>query len=1361
MNLNLRSFIICLLCLAHPVGVFSASELTFNDSGQPASLVLGDIDVLAADSSAGFNLRHSIGEKVTVTRLSKISTSGNKIRVSHPDGQPSFTFQIDTYPNHLAIHLLDAQGIGTGRDYSLSLKLDSKDVAAYALNDLMTANLGNQRGRRGVVYYPGLSWPYLWARPRGDGSRGSVVLYSNKLSGKSLDAVLAEIWSAQAAAGHMVRPAVDSWTEADVLAWVDRWVKKFRRLSVISVHPEKTEEELYEMTNKYVIPSGANRVYMFQKSWRESGMTTPRRNIFPNGKASMIAYQEYLAKHGIQLHLKSLSPQIKEEKYLSSTYVDPRIMSWVSGTLAEAVNANAATIRFRPDPASIIEMQDEDFVRIGNEVISVNNMTNTNNDVWILQGCKRGQEGTTAQSHSAGSDMAGLVQSNHSFNFEDDFGMPNSLAEEICGQYGDFLNDVKTSHLHFDGTGRMNKPSWYVREFTDYVYSRVEHPTTGSLVGKGALPAQFETKFSGAQEIYGMWAYHHMCIGIRLYEKGRKHTEIAPSMLDFHFDISDGLMKGTRRIELLGGQSGKTLSMREIDAYGLSDYCFQLFKYWVELAPVFDDADADYVAGFMTKGGNHYKGEDVLVLSKNGEGDYIYTPHRVMGRTSGKDPFIRIDQEWGAVPRFQDIPSGTTMELLNPYEKQEPQVVIHVEQGSKALKDPLIKVNSKGSLAVKGEIQPNEYMKFEGSKTVNVYDNNWNLLRSLPATVKAFTVNKGNNTVTTAAGSGSDTPDLRVQFITLGPVYVLESNKHLSGQVTSTLNAFTTAYYEGEAFASQSGANVISNEHFPYIGTGYLDMGGMGDTVTWNIPVAESGKYTLIFKYANHTAGDLPCDVSVNEVLIRNIAFSPFDKNWKVYWELASDRYNSENTGWSKYWNARVMVDLVAGSNMVNLKVTGSEGPHIDNIGVSTALAQPPGPIVNVKDHGAVGDGVTDNSQAIKNAIAACPVGGSVVFDEGIYMTGSVLLKANMTLWISENAVIRAFQDNSKFQNFSGGFFTKYFMFGSHVDNLTITGGGAIDGNSVGELWNSVKEKPRPALLGFSSSKNVTVTNVDLLNSGFWTFVPQESDSVIIDGINLSSLHGYNKDGINPLDCHDISITNSTVACTDDAICPKTYKSKGIDNLVYRNITVNSTKWKGIKFGHSTVGDFTNSLFEDIAFVHAQLGISLMSTHGANVSNIKFNRIKMSHVLTPIIILNGGGGSSSMKGITISNVEARDVYDSQGSAIMGTKKGNTIYNIEDVSLTNVSVESFKGGLSSVPNSPAEWSGGSKNPAGWPDFPAWGYYIRHVKNIVFNNVTHSVAPADARKDIVLDEVTGFEIVSTKIISDGAVGTESIH
>ena len=782
MNLKKRSFMVCLLCLVQPVVVFSASELTFDSSAQPVTLVLGGENLLGSDASTGFNLRYSNGGDVMDTRLTNISRSGNKIRVSHPDGEPSFTFRIDTYDNHLAIHLLDMQGIGTGRNYSLSLELDAKDVAAYTLNDLMTANAGNQRRRGNNTV---LSWPYLWGRPRPNGTHGSVVLYNNRLSGSARDAVLAEIWSAQGTAGHMVRPAGQAtWTPADVLSWIDRWVAKFSRIATVSVDAAN-KAELYEMTDKYLIPSGANRLYMFSTVWRgeyhldHQTMVDINTKIFPNGKSDLIAYSEYLAKHGAHLQLKSLGPQIgkNDERYISSSSVDHRLMRWCTGTLAEDVDPSATTIRFRLGPDPMVRMETEGPMRLGNEIISAGRIARTD-DVWVLENCERGYGASSAKSHRAGTEMQGIVLSNKVIDFEDDFGMPNSIAEEICGEYGDFLNEVNVGHLHFDGSGRMGIYPWYVRDFTDYIYSRVDQPVTGSTVG-GGIQANFEKQFSKAKAISGATAYHVTRIGPRLHERGRKHTELAPSMLDLHFDVSDGIKIGSRRPTFCGGQSGKRLSMETLNNYGLTEYAFGLFKYWIELAPVFDDADADYVAGFLKKAGNHYQGEDVLVLSKNGDGDYIYTPHRVMGRTSGEDAPFKIDQEWGAVPRFQNIKAPATLELLNPYQQQEPQVVIRVEHGSKALQDPLIKVNGKGELAVKGEIQANEYMKFEGGNTVKVYDNNWNLLRSLPAMAQSFTVNKGNNTVTTAAGRGSDTPDLRVQFITLGPVYVLKSNKHL------------------------------------------------------------------------------------------------------------------------------------------------------------------------------------------------------------------------------------------------------------------------------------------------------------------------------------------------------------------------------------------------------------------------------------------------------------------------------------------------------------------------------------------------------------------------------------------------------
>ena len=244
---------------------------------------------------------------------------------------------------------------------------------------------------------------------------------------------------------------------------------------------------------------------------------------------------------------------------------------------------------------------------------------------------------------------------------------------------------------------------------------------------------------------------------------------------------------------------------------------------------------------------------------------------------------------------------------------------------------------------------------------------------------------------------------------------------------------------------------------------------------------------------------------------------------------------------------------------------------------MSTAISEPPAPVINVKDHGAIGDGSTDNTEAIAKAIAACPAGGSVVFDEGVYMTGSITLKGNMTLWVSENAVIRAIQDNDKIQTypeagFAGESFVKHFLFGNRVDNLTITGGGTIDGNSVDGYLVSPKHY-RPVLLGFINSKNVTVTNLDLIYSHSWLFIPRLSDNVIIDGINIHNTH---KDGIAPLDCHDIFITNTVISSGDDALTPKSYDARGIDNLVVKNLTINHCKWKGIKFGFSSIGDFTN-----------------------------------------------------------------------------------------------------------------------------------------------------------------------------------------
>src|SRR5688500_10157455 len=68
---------------------------------------------------------------------------------------------------------------------------------------------------------------------------------------------------------------------------------------------------------------------------------------------------------------------------------------------------------------------------------------------------------------------------------------------------------------------------------------------------------------------------------------------------------------------------------------------------------------------------------------------------------------------------------------------------------------------------------------------------------------------------------------------------------------------------------------------------------------------------------------------------------------------------------------------------------------------------------INVREHGAVGDGQTLDSSAIQSAIEACAAqgGGSVYLPAGQYLTGSLFLRNNISLHLDSGAVILGSQE--------------------------------------------------------------------------------------------------------------------------------------------------------------------------------------------------------------------------------------------------------------------------------------------------------------------------------------------------------------
>ena len=68
-----------------------------------------------------------------------------------------------------------------------------------------------------------------------------------------------------------------------------------------------------------------------------------------------------------------------------------------------------------------------------------------------------------------------------------------------------------------------------------------------------------------------------------------------------------------------------------------------------------------------------------------------------------------------------------------------------------------------------------------------------------------------------------------------------------------------------------------------------------------------------------------------------------------------------------------------------------------------------PDRMVNIKDQGAVGDGLTMNTEIINSAIQACAKagGGTVLIPPGTWLTGPIRLESNINLHLEKGALVQ------------------------------------------------------------------------------------------------------------------------------------------------------------------------------------------------------------------------------------------------------------------------------------------------------------------------------------------------------------------
>lgn len=403
---------------------------------------------------------------------------------------------------------------------------------------------------------------------------------------------------------------------------------------------------------------------------------------------------------------------------------------------------------------------------------------------------------------------------------------------------------------------------------------------------------------------------------------------------------------------------------------------------------------------------------------------------------------------------------------------------------------------------------------------------------------------------------------------------------------------------------------------------------------------------------------------------------------------------------------------------------------------------------LDVLAFGAVPDGKTLCTEAIQKAMDRCEAdgGGTVNVPAGTFLTTTIFLKNNVNLHLQKGAVLLGSTDPKAF--------TKAVVYGDSIRNASITGLGTINGQ--GFKKDFPKSGRRHHDLCLFQCKNITVTDITLLNSPTWVFRILESDGVIVRGVRIYSFANENNDGID-IDGKNIVISDCIIDCDDDAVC---FKSDDEDYVV-ENVTVSNcviaSNCNPIKFGTSCHGGFKNIAVSNcvvrrpseaaqrqwsktIRGVTADetgiSGIALEVVDGGAMDQVTISNISMTGIQTPLFIrLGSRHGKGTLKNVVISSITATNesLISSSITGIPGSYVENV--SIRDIIFNYKGTGTLEDAAAAVPEKEKSYP---ENRMFGHCLPAYGLYVRHVKHLSVQNFRFNLNAPDARPAVLLDD-----------------------
>ncbi|WP_207431551.1 glycoside hydrolase family 28 protein [Sabulibacter ruber] len=410
----------------------------------------------------------------------------------------------------------------------------------------------------------------------------------------------------------------------------------------------------------------------------------------------------------------------------------------------------------------------------------------------------------------------------------------------------------------------------------------------------------------------------------------------------------------------------------------------------------------------------------------------------------------------------------------------------------------------------------------------------------------------------------------------------------------------------------------------------------------------------------------------------------------------------------------------------------------------------------NVRTYGAEGNGTTDCSQALKQAIEACHKagGGRVVVPAGKYLSGPIYLKSNVNLHLEKGATILFSTDPNQYlpmvhTRWEGIELMNYspLIYAFEEKNIAVTGEGTLDGQASNEHWwpwvgsqhygtkagQPTQKSPgnrdrlfeladnyvpvaerkfgpgyymRPQFVQPYRCENVLIQGVTIQNSPMWVLHPVLCTNVTIQGVTVES-QGPNSDGCDPESCKNVLIKDCYFNTGDDCIAIKSGRNADgrrinvpSENIIIQGCTMINGHG-GVVIGSEITGGTRNVFAENCKMnsplLDRALRIKSNSARGGLVENVYLRNIEVGQIKQQVVRVNMFYDPSEPKGNNIPvvrNIEVRNMKVQNGGDVGVLLEGYEQSPVENLRLINVEIN------------------GVKQP----------YKFSNVENILFENVT---------------------------------------